>query len=121
MLATFRLTELFVQDRITDKLRKKLNTYLLSCLRCMSVWAGIFCALSFVYFPWLNWPFALSWLYFVHNDLVYGYRLQKQGRQFTLAIKGPQWEITRNELSQAELQQILSQVATQQRPAGAPD
>lgn len=64
VLATWRMVELFGQDRITQWVRNRWPSYLWTCHRCLSVWAGA--AATTIYFtvPWLNWPLALSWLYF---------------------------------------------------------
>lgn len=61
VFSTLRLTELFLYDRITEPIRKRIgHYYLFSCVRCMSVWCGGFAALLLWLFPWGNWPFALS-------------------------------------------------------------
>lgn len=63
ILAVWRLTEIMIQDRISDGLRRRWPLYLWTCGRCVSVWAGLVSTAAFIYFPWANWPFALSWLY----------------------------------------------------------
>lgn len=70
VLASFRLVEIFNQDRITEGLRKRFPHYLWTCVRCLSVWAGGIAAGLFVLFPWANWPLAISWIYFVHSSWI---------------------------------------------------
>jgi hypothetical protein len=86
VLASFRLTELFAVDKITAKLREKFPSYLWQCVRCLSVWAGAATTLAFIFCPWLNWPFAMSWFFFVGQDLVAAYRARK-GKQFLAVLK----------------------------------
>jgi hypothetical protein len=85
VLAAWRIVELFTMDRITQPLRTKFPSYIWQCQRCLSVWAGIYVALAFAYAPYLNWPFAISWLYFVHNDFIYQLRLRR-GREFRVEV-----------------------------------
>jgi hypothetical protein len=63
-IASFRLLEIIMVDRLGEPLRKRFGKYyLFSCKRCMSVWTGaIATALYFIY-PFLNWPLAFSWMY----------------------------------------------------------
>ena len=119
ILATWRLTDLMTHDRITEKLRAKLNTYLWSCPRCMSVWCGGLCALMFVLGPvthdwtrWALWPFALSWLYIWRIDNLLAKRLHDEGRRLVFESRGPGWQLTRNDFQEQETQQILSQALT---------
>lgn len=64
LAATIRLTELIVEDEITRPLRDYTGRrwprsigYLMSCPRCVSVWAGLFCWLA----PdWMNGALAAS-------------------------------------------------------------
>ena len=69
ILATYRLTELVTVDRITQGLRNRTASYLLSCQRCVSVWAGCATALAYFTLPALNWPLALAWVYLWQQDL----------------------------------------------------
>lgn len=85
VFATHRLTEMFIGDRIFESLRKKYPSYLWLCQRCLSVWMGVVTMLAFIYLPWFNWPFAMSWLYFVHNDIILA-RKQMAGRKFIAVI-----------------------------------
>ena len=73
-LACWRISALFVWDSIFGFLRKwvgidpsddsypdKFLARLFSCLRCFSVWSGIFCTLIVLFFyPVVLLPFALS-------------------------------------------------------------
>ena len=68
VLASWRLTEIITMDRISEPLRKHFPHYLWGCPRCVSIWAGSACTLIFIYAPWLNWPFAMAWLYLVEWD-----------------------------------------------------
>jgi hypothetical protein len=113
ILAAWRIVELFTVDAITLKLRQKFPHYLWQCQRCLSVWAGAYVALAFAFAPYLNWPFAISWLYFVHNDVVYQRRIRK-GRQFHIEVT-PDNRVTllRSELTPSEIQSLLSQMVMQ--------
>lgn len=92
ILASWRLTELFVNDRITHKLREKLNTYLLSCPFCMSVWTGAWATiivavgLHYSWALWLNWPFAFAWLYRWHLEMTVAKRLKEQSRNINISL-----------------------------------
>src|SRR2546429_2426513 len=85
VLAAWRIVEIFTLDRITQRLREKFPTYLWQCQRCMSVWAGAAVTLIFVFVPYLNWPLAISWLYFVHNDFMLQRHLRR-GREFRVEV-----------------------------------
>lgn len=113
VLAAWRIVELFTMDRITMKLRSKFPSYLWQCPRCLSVWAGAYVALAFVFAPWLNWPFAISWLYFTHNDVVYQRRI-RSGRQFHVEISPDNHvNLLRSELTPSEIHSLLSQMVPQ--------
>lgn len=102
VLATMRFLELFLQDSILAPVRKRLSKYtLFSCARCLSVWAGLVATVSFVYFPWFNWPFALSMAYMLVVD--YAQRMNNQ-------------EARNNAVFQVQLQQIQAQQQQQQLP-----
>lgn len=64
VLASWRLAELIVADNfpLLVKVRERFPSILWTCFRCFSVWASAFAVVTFVYFPWGNWPLALSWL-----------------------------------------------------------
>lgn len=85
-LATWRVTDLVAHDRVTAALRRRLPTYPWSCTRCVSVWAGALCTLLYITVPWLNWPFALAWLYLWHVESVVAGRAQQPVRYVHLAI-----------------------------------
>lgn len=72
ILASWRLTELFAVDRITEFLRLRFPLYLWTCIRCLSVWMGAIVTIAFIYFPWANWPFALSMLYLWGKEKHFG-------------------------------------------------
>lgn len=110
VLAAWRAIELFTIDRITLKLRTKFPSYLWQCPRCLSVWAGAYAALVFAFVPYLNWPLAISWLYFVHNDYVYQRRL-RAGREFRVEVTPEnRVNLLRSELTPGEIQSLLSQM-----------
>lgn len=113
VLAAWRIVELLTVDRITEGLRRKFPHYLWQCQRCLSVWAGAYVALAFVFAPYLNWPFAISWLYFIHNDVVYQRKI-RQGRQFHVEVT-PDNRVTllRSELTPSEIHSLLSQMIVQ--------
>ena len=119
VLAAWRLVELFTIDRITGPLRAKFPYYIWQCPRCLSVWAGAYVALTFAFTPYLNWPFAISWLYFIHNDMVYQRRIRK-GRQFQVEVlPDNRINLLRSELTPSEIQSLLSQMVMQNNPPQA--
>lgn len=121
VLAVCRIVELFLLDRITAPIRAKFPSYIWQCSRCLSVWAGVYAALAFAFFPWANWPFALSWLYFTHNDWIAAKRQSQKGRQLLINVKNDKWTVERNELNHDEIRHILgSAVAPQPVPPAAP-
>jgi hypothetical protein len=68
VLATWRLTDAILADRIFGWLRDRVPPerragYLLRCPRCLSVWTGALCTGLWAVFPWALWPLALSWTY----------------------------------------------------------
>lgn len=107
MLSVWRITELFTQDRITDRLRKKFPTYLWQCTRCMSIWAAFFATAAFVFFPWANWPFALAWLYLWHNDEIYVKRLATKGRRLLVEVAQDGSAKWQNEFSPQDTHKII--------------
>lgn len=122
IVAAWRITELFTQDRITSKLREKFPTYLWQCPRCMSVWAGAWCALVYALgqrWPmllWLNWPFALAWFYLTHVEWLVTKRLAEKGRRFTIELDNKGSYKVNSDLSHTETLQLLSQVMRQFAP-----
>lgn len=108
VLCVWRVTDLFTQDRITAKLRQKFPTYLWQCPRCMSVWAGLFAAVGFYSWPWANWPFALSWLYIWHNEIITSKRLVTKGRRLLLEVAPDGQGKFTNELSPQEVLNFMS-------------
>lgn len=77
ILATWRLTELVTEDRVTEPFRRRLGWYVLGCPRCASVWAGLVCTVAFVWFPWANWPLALAWTWIVRKAHDQRYQVNK--------------------------------------------
>jgi hypothetical protein len=116
ILSSFRMVELFLLDRVTLRFRNRFPSYLWTCQRCLSVWTGVVATIMFIAYPWFNWPFALSWIYFIHNDWVQAHRLSKQGKQFVITLKPTgQWNIDRNEMNGQELSEILQKLMTPQQ------
>jgi hypothetical protein len=115
-LAAWRLTELIMQDQISLPIRKKFPGYIWTCYRCLSVWAGAAATLFFVFSPWLNWPFALAWLYLWQQDNRI-FRRQLHKRSFVAIVgEGKNLDITRQELTAEELDaiaEILPRVRSQ--------
>jgi len=62
-LATMRLTDALIYDRLFAGLRTRVRWYVLTCPRCLSVWVGVLCLVVYLTVPVCNWPLALSWLY----------------------------------------------------------
>lgn len=89
VLATWRLTDLITADRIALPIRQRFNWYVLSCPRCVSVWAGVAVTIAFILLPWINWPLALSWLYISRvetTQLGGAVRIRRNMRAVILAI-----------------------------------
>ena len=109
MLFSFgRIIEILGIDRITHELRKSFPSYLWNCPRCLSVWAAIPALLLYRYAPWVNWVFALSWLYIAYVDRKTERRRQEQmreGRKLTAVVSGDKlhWD---NKLSQVETEAL---------------
>lgn len=115
MLFAFgRLIELFGIDRITENLRKAFPSYLWQCPRCLSVWAGIAATGLLLYYPWVNWPLALSWLYIAWRDA----KVARQGRVLKVrVIDGRmQWH---NELDAKELMALFNAITIRTEPEEA--
>lgn len=68
ILAAFRLVDVFVADRVWDRPRRWWPQIPWTCVRCMSVWAGVVSTSILILLPWLAWPLALSWLYLAYGD-----------------------------------------------------
>lgn len=106
-LAAWRITELFAQDEITRRIRERFPGYIWTCPRCLSIWAGGAAAAIFVLLPWLNWPFALAWLYLWQIDS----RAHRRGlaqRQLVVRVSGGNvLEVDRQELTGPELEAAL--------------
>lgn len=66
VLSVIRLTELVVVDTIWEPIRRRTGWYVWTCPRCVSVWTGLVATLLYIYFPFANWPFAVSALYILY-------------------------------------------------------
>lgn len=105
-LAAWRFTEFIAQDRITLAFRQHFPGYLWICPRCLSVWAGAIATLLYVKWPWLNWPFALAWLYLWQQDNR-AFKRQLQKRSFLIVVeKEDHLNLVRQELTGKELDAI---------------
>ena len=67
VLAAFRLTGLFVEDNIWTPVRKRFPKVHWHCGHCMSIWGSVLATAFFFTVPWLNWSFALSFLYLAYQ------------------------------------------------------
>lgn len=110
ILSVFRLTELFTFDRITATIRTKFPSYLWSCPRCVSVWAGFAATGLFLLSPWLNWPFALAYLYLVHLEAEVQRRLLAKGRQMLITQVPEGFRIERTDFAPQEFELIGQQL-----------
>jgi len=112
LLSGFRLTELFLADRITAPVRKYFpKSYLLSCPRCMSVWCAAIATGMFLIYPYANWPFAFAYLYLWHMDFAFDRRIRREGRQFVVRMENnKQGQIVKSELSPQELQAVFQTI-----------
>lgn len=77
-LATWRVANILNEEKIAEPLRRlcgekeiEENVFqfpdtffgnLISCFRCVSVWAGMFIVILYLIYPPLTWPFAASTL-----------------------------------------------------------
>jgi len=66
IFSVIRLTELAAIDTLFARLRKRWPGFW-TCPRCVSVWAGMAATALYVWFPFGNWPFALSMLDILYN------------------------------------------------------
>lgn len=109
IIGTYRLVELLLLDRISLPIRSRFPSYLWSCPRCLSIWAGGFCTLSYLFLPWLNWPLALSWIYFVIKDRL----SSKQGKHLKISVApSGEWNIAHNDLAPQEVLAIFHQMTS---------
>jgi hypothetical protein len=69
-LALWRWTELVTMDRVFGSIRQRWPSYIFSCQRCVSVWAGVLVTAVYLIWPYGNWPFGLSALYILVGPLV---------------------------------------------------
>lgn len=84
-LATWRLAHILNEEKIAEGLRKKLgekeveglyeypDTFfanLISCFRCLSVWAAAAAVLLYLVYPPITWIFAASTLAIFFNDYI---------------------------------------------------
>jgi hypothetical protein len=86
-LATMRLTDLVISDRLTAGLRARRDWYLLTCGRCVSVWAGLACTAVYLLWPWALWPFALSWVWVWRQEWSAYRRMRAQLAAMTAQVK----------------------------------
>ena len=70
VFAAFRLVDLFMSDRITQRIRQQWPLYIWACPRCLSVWCGILAVIVFMAVPIVNWPLAISWVYMSLQDQI---------------------------------------------------
>ncbi len=117
VLATYRVTEIVTADRIGAPIRKRWPIYLWTCPRCVSVWAGAFCTGLFLISPWLNWPFALSWVYLWHVDSVIQQRLNEKGKEVTIGVDAQgNLSLKRSDLSPQEIVAMAQSIVDQNKP-----
>jgi hypothetical protein len=110
VLAVWRITDLVTQDRIMEKFRAKFPIYLWTCPRCFSVWAAMWTTVVFILFPWMNWPFALAWLYLMHLEKTVQKRVVKYGRRFEIRVqRDGNYEVA-NDFNNQELQDLFNKV-----------
>ena len=120
VLATYRLTEMFLIDKIMEPLRKKFSkTYLINCARCVSVWSALIATVAFFWFAPLNYVLALSWLYITHNDAIYQRRIKFQGRELIVRIPPSEdrMNIVRSEFSSEEVKKLLVNIVNSSTPS----
>lgn len=107
VLASWRLTEIVTQDRISEPIRKRWPWYIWTCHRCVSVWASAFCALSLYLWPWSNWPLGLAWLYLWHLDWIIARRKAKEPPKLIVEmVKEGQIAVTRSDFGPHDVVRI---------------
>lgn len=126
VFASWRITELFTQDRITERLREKWPTYLWQCPRCMSVWAAgwstliLILGLRWPLVLWLNWPFALAWLYLAQIEREVVKRVNERGRELRITLRPDGQFQFNSELQPQEsigaMQMVLQQLTKASQP-----
>lgn len=107
-----RVIELFGIDSIMLPLRRSFPSYLWSCPRCISVWAGTIVVPLFYFYPWANWPLALSWLYIAWIDR----KQAKNGRFLRVTVKEGKlhWN---NQLNASELMALFNAITIKTEPS----
>src|SRR5574338_112572 len=122
MLSAWRLTELIVQDRISEPLRKRWQHYFWRCTRCVSVWAGIIAALLFHFAPMLNWPLGLSMTFLITTTMINAFSTKaepvRNERQIVIMPDQQRVDWGTFDKNQAALilKQLLNSIQQQQPP-----
>ncbi len=73
VLAALRLTELVAIDTIFEPVRQwfhRMGFHVLSCVRCISVWAAITATTLYLTFPMVNVVIAIAWVYLFKAELI---------------------------------------------------
>lgn len=117
VLASWRLTEIITQERIFERVRVKWPLYLWSCSRCVSVWAGVIATALVLYYPYANWPLALSWLFNLHAEISHYVRRRHPPTMPRPSIILSQGEndtvrVDHNGVSEAQAQEIIVRLAS---------
>jgi hypothetical protein len=105
-LATFRLTEILVSERISQPLRQRFPSYLWTCPRCVSVWMGIVATCALTFHPLLNWPFALSFLFNLQAGLMQRLGIRRRHISIDVPPQKPP-EMTHTDLCSDDVMQAL--------------
>lgn len=83
------------------------------------MWAGIVVTVAFYFFPWFNWPFAMSWLYLWARDTINARRDAKKkeaGRVLKVVVKDGKADWT-NDLTTEEISAVFNNIFAQKSPA----
>lgn len=119
ILAVWRLTEIITIDQIFEPVRRRFPIYLWTCPRCVSIWAGAASTLFYVYSPFVNWPFALSWLFMLHGQIAIVLQ-SRMGRRIIITLHANnQINIHNDGITNEEVPKILGHVLASHRPADA--
>jgi hypothetical protein len=93
ILGSWRLVEVAMFDEIFAPIRKLCSRFqwlklFWQCPKCVSVWVGAASTIAFFYFPFLNWPFALSFLYLLSYRIIDSWAATKRHGVFFEIVNG---------------------------------
>ncbi len=115
ILAACRLTEVITTDRITERFRKRFKWYFWMCQRCVSIWVGCLVTILYFYYPYLNWPFAMSWLLIVDTQIRATVQ-SRTGRRIIIRLdENNHINLHSDGIANDDIPQILNQILNSQK------